>query len=899
MKLKFRAEKKDIKIFIIFCIVLLYLVAIALCNIVSFLGENELSGFNPLPAFSKEYFAPTMVFYTLALIFTITSVKDHFFERESGIGIKVGKKEKGGYARWATEDEMKKELKKVNPRDDEIPYGGIPIINNKKGMWIDNSEYHNLIIGSTGAGKTQVVVNPLVKILAKAGESMIITDPKGEIYEENANMLREKGYNVVLLNFRNPQEGSGWNPLTLPYEYYRNGNQDKAIELVDDLAVNILYDENAQNQDPFWEKTSADYFAGLTLALFEDAKPEEINLNSISLMSTLGEEKIKGMPGGKTYITEYFNSKDPRSTAYVDASSTLMAPSDTKASILSVFKQKIKLFASRENMSEMLSHSDFDMKDIGRKKTAVFIVIQDEKKTYHSLVTIFIKQCYETLIDVAQESPNGKLAYRTNFILDEFANMPPLKDVTTMVTAARSRSMRFNFIIQNFAQLTQVYGKDNGETIKGNCGNIIYLISSELNALEEISKMCGEKKSKEKDKTASTPLVTVSDLQRLEKWHAIILRIRMMPFKTRLKPNFEMLNENAWGKVYEKATYPHREKKEVQMFDLKGKVEEIRKEKMEQMGANANPFGGGPFGGASPFGGSSPFGGGNPFAGPNIFGGTNPMNDTPNKPMPSTSTSTPSKATTPVAPNKPAGMDLQDVIRRIDEKIAALEEEEKQERLAIEKKKKEEQERQSKEQEKLKRLEEEQRKKEEEEEKKRQELKKQQEIELEKIRKENEERKKKEETEKRKREEAQRKKEEEEKKRHEEEQRKKKEEEKRQQERIKQEQERMRREQEEKLAIQKREQEEQERIKKEQAERIRREQEALRKKEEQSKLPTTPIIEDHVPESSPVVPTTSQSSVSSNYETQHSFEQATKEIEHEITEDEFFDDFFSDDDDDE
>ena len=143
----------------------------------------------------------------------------------------------------------------------------------------------------------------------------------------------------------------------------------------------------------------------------------------------------------------------------------------------------------------MLSYSDFDMRSIGRNKTAVFLIVQDEKKTLHPLATIFIKQCYETLIDVAQES-GGKLPYRTNFILDEFANMPPLKDVTTMVTAARSRKIRFNFIIQNFSQLNEVYGKEKAETIKGNCGNIIYLISSELAALEEISKMCGEVKSK-------------------------------------------------------------------------------------------------------------------------------------------------------------------------------------------------------------------------------------------------------------------------------------------------------------------------------------------------------------------------------------------------------------------
>ena len=336
---------------------------------------------------------------------------------------------------------------------------------------------------------------------------------------------------------------------------YKSGNQDKACELLDDLALNILYDESSKNQDPFWEKTSADYFAGLALGLFEDAKEEEINLNSINLMTTVGEEKI----AGTTYIKEYFSYKDPAGPAYVNASSTLMAPSDTKGSILSVFKQKIKLFASRENMSEMLSHSDFNMDDIGRQKTAVFIVVQDEKKTYHSLVTIFLKQCYETLIRVAQEC-GGKLPYRTNFILDEFANMPPLKDVTTMVTAARSRAMRFSFIIQNFAQLYEVYGKENGETIKGNCGNIVYLISSELSALEEISKMCGEVKSKEKDKTASTPLVTVSDLQRLPKWTMILIRIRMMPFKTKLTPNWQMMKNHEWEKDYPKAEYPNREK---------------------------------------------------------------------------------------------------------------------------------------------------------------------------------------------------------------------------------------------------------------------------------------------------------------------------------------------------
>lgn len=315
----------------------------------------------------------------------------------------------------------------------------------------------------------------MIKILAKAGESMILTDPKGELYEGTGEMLREYGYNVIILNFRDPQKGNAWNPMNLPYQLYKDGNIDKSIELLDDLALNILYDEKSSG-DPFWQNSGADYFSGLALGLFEDASEDQVNLNSMNLMSSLGEERFGGP--NNNYIKEYFNAKDPSRPAYVNASGTVFAPEETKGGVLSTYKQKVKLFSSRDNLSEMLSYSDFDMKDIGRKKTAVFMIVQDEKKTLHPLATIFIKQCYETLIDVAQEC-GGHLPFRTNFILDEFANMPPLKDVTTMVTAARSRHIRFTFIIQNFAQLTKVYGKEDAETIKGNC-NILYLISSEL-----------------------------------------------------------------------------------------------------------------------------------------------------------------------------------------------------------------------------------------------------------------------------------------------------------------------------------------------------------------------------------------------------------------------------------
>ena len=675
MKLKFTADSQDILIFSIFAIFLLYVVCLAVVNLGSLAVDGYLAGLNPFPAFSPRYITATIAFYIIALIALLASSKSYFFDREEGLGFGASKKSKG-YSRWARDGEMKTELKRVLPADRDSEFGGVPIINNGKEIWVDNGEYHTLVIGATGSGKTQATVFPQAKTLMKHGESMVVTDPKGEIYEELGEELRERGYRIILLNFRNPQKGNSWNPLTLPYNLYKNGNQDKAIELLDDLALNILYDESNTNADPFWEKTSADYFSGLALGMFEDTTEDKININSISLSTTVGEEKF----GASNYAKEYFSTKDPNSAAYINASSTILSPNETRGSIIAVFKQKIKLFASRENLSEMLSHSDFDVADIGRGKTAVFIIIQDEKKTYHSLATIFVKQCYETLIDVAQEN-GGKLPIRTNFILDEFANMPPLKDVTTMITAARSRQIRFTMIIQNFAQLNQVYGKENAETIKGNCGNIIYLISSELAALEEISKLCGEVKSKSDDKTASTPLVTVSDLQRMKQYDQVVLRMRMQPFKTHVTPNWKI----DWGRKYPKAGYPEREKEPVNVFDMREYVKEQKKKKlmdmMNQADAGSNPNGGmanNPFNsGMPPLMGQGQLPPQNPFGAsqPNPFEQALKQNNDNVQPN----------------VNTPKGndFDVDALVKKIDAKIAELEEQEKQEKAQQEKEKQE------------------------------------------------------------------------------------------------------------------------------------------------------------------------------------------------------------------
>ena len=577
MKLKFRADAKDVVIFIIFCIVLLYFIAIAVINIHSFAIEQVFKGLNPFPAFSGELILPTVVLYFLTLIALMMACSNYFFEREEGIGFSLGKKQKAdGYSKLLSDKQMKKEygIKKIHLKDDNYDAGGIPIINNGVDAWVDDSgQPHSLIMGASGSGKTQALMYPYIKILGRHGESMIVTDPKGELYEECGNMLKEKGYKIILINFRDPKEGSAWNPFSYPYRIYKEGNVDKANELLQDLASNILIDPN-NKAEPFWEQTASNFFTGLSLGLFDDATEDEVNINSINMMAEVGEDKIP--QSQSVYIKEYFKSKGELSPAYIAASSCINAPNETRGGIMSTFRTKTRIFSSQEGLSEMLSYSDFDMRDIGREKTAVFLKVHDEKTTYHALATIFVKQAYEALIAVAQDYPNLKLPYRTNFILDEFANMPALKDVGTMITASRSRNIRFSFAIQNFSQLTQVYGKEVAETIKGNCGNFVYIMSTELSALEEISKLLGDKKP-EKAKQGEPappirPLFTVSDLQKLKEGEVIINRFRSGAFKTKLQFNYKI----DWGKKYDKMEYTQRPKHEVKVFDLKGYVSKLK-----------------------------------------------------------------------------------------------------------------------------------------------------------------------------------------------------------------------------------------------------------------------------------------------------------------------------------
>ncbi|OFI05975.1 conjugal transfer protein TraG [Clostridium acetireducens DSM 10703] len=141
-------------------------------------------------------------------------------------------------------------------------------------------------------------------------------------------------------------------------------------------------------------------------------------------------------------------------------------------------------------INSMSNVSDYDPKETGNKKRAIFIILQDEKTTYYTLASLFVSQHYAELIKSADER-GGRLKNRVNFLLDEFGNFATILDFSNKLTVDDGRGIRFNLFLQSFAQFDDKYGKEVAKTIKGNCENWIYLQADDIETLEEISKKPG------------------------------------------------------------------------------------------------------------------------------------------------------------------------------------------------------------------------------------------------------------------------------------------------------------------------------------------------------------------------------------------------------------------------
>lgn len=408
--------------------------------------------------------------------------------------------------------------------------GGVPIASTTANVVaIDHTDSHTIVFGSTGSKKTRLVVMPTVKILGIAGESMIINDTKGELYHRFEGELSERGYQLIVLDLRDARRGNCWNPLDIPYEIYLKGDVDKAAELVNDIATNLMTNKNYSNHnlDPYWDFSAADCFFGLTLLLFKFCKEHNVAKKDVNISNLLSLRRklFANASYPKEYDEDLWEYAQEDELIASSLSGTITALERTKASILSIFDQNMRTFVIQPTLLDMLSRTDFSMESITEKKTALFLITPDEKSSYHRLVSLFVKQSYEYLINIAMQNLAGKVNIRLNYILDEFGALPAITDMNSMVAAARSRNIRFLLVTQSKHQLIEHYG-DSAQTIIANCNNWIFLTSRELELLQELSQLCGDNERK-------LPNLSVFDLQHFnkERGEALLLCGRFKPCK--------------------------------------------------------------------------------------------------------------------------------------------------------------------------------------------------------------------------------------------------------------------------------------------------------------------------------------------------------------------------------
>ena len=433
--------------------------------------------------------------------------------------------------------------------------GGVPLSYDAERdiIAIDSSDTHTLIWGSTGSLKTRCVIMPTVKIIGKSGESMIINDPKAEIFNRCADELQENGYKIVVINIRDPEYGDAWNPLAIPYKFYLEGDLDRASEFANDIAFNLTMEEKVTD-DPFWNHSASDCLFGLILLLFRYCKDHQLDESYVN-MSNLMELRRQLFKGGiRAQNAPLWKYAAEDELVAASLSGSIYAPNETMHSILSTFDQKMRAFAIRPTLLDMLANNDIDIADIAENKVAVFLIIPDEKNTYNAMVSLFIKQAYEYLIFKASNNEDLKLHNRVNFILDEFSSLPPISSMSSLISAARSRDIRFVLAVQGAHQLKKRYG-DEAETIKSNCVNWIYLTSRELDLLKEISQLCGEQRN-------HSPNISVYDLQHFskEKCEALVLCGRLKPAKVNLL-DIDRFGDDSYSILdFEKKTRQNRSK---------------------------------------------------------------------------------------------------------------------------------------------------------------------------------------------------------------------------------------------------------------------------------------------------------------------------------------------------
>ena len=478
-----------------------------------------------------------------------------------------------GTARWATQGEIKKTFRSVPfqtalwRKGERLPgaQGLVLGCTGKKGQLtalVDSDDIHCLMIGASGVGKTAFFLYPNLEYACASGMSFFASDTKGDLARNYGAIARDcYGYQVAVVDLRNPTRSDGYNLLTLinhymdacrrdPADLAARAKAEKYAKILSKTVINPDEENFAQNQ--YFYDAAEGVLTAVILLLAEYLPPREIDgvlrerRHIVSVFKLVQELLAPSILPDKNEFQLLMDRLPEEHKAKWFSDSALTAAEQSMASVMSTVLSRLNTFLDSELEQVLCFDSTIDAESFAAKKSSIFQILPEEDQTKNFLAGLMIQTLSRELFSVADEH-DGKLPCRVVFFCDELGTMPAF-DILPLFSAGRSRRLTLVPIIQSLAQLEKNYGKEGAEILADNCQDTIFGgFAPNSQTAEVLSKALGSRTvmsgsiSRGKNDPSQSlqmiqrPLMTPDELKSIPKGHFIVMKTGTHPMQTRLR----------------------------------------------------------------------------------------------------------------------------------------------------------------------------------------------------------------------------------------------------------------------------------------------------------------------------------------------------------------------------
>lgn len=485
-----------------------------------------------------------------------------------------------GTARWATKAEIKKIYKHVpfdpqrwrkqaakgqTPTGDDgkpLPQGIVVGCTGNTTAMVDTGDVHALMIGAAGVGKTAFWLYPCIEYACASGMSWLSTDTKGDVMRNYGHIAKQYGYNVSVIDLRNPTRSNGNNLLHLVNKYMDLYQQhpdtlvykakaEKYAKIISKTIILSGMDAASFGQNAYFYDAAEGLLTATILLVAEFCEPEKRHI--VSVFKIIQELLTPSQKKGKNQFQQLMEMLPDDHKAKWFAGAALNTAEQSMASVMSTALSRLNSFLDSELEQLLCFDTEIDAEKFCNEKSAIFVVMPEENPNTFFMISLIIQQLYREILAVADEH-GGKLKNRCVFFCDEFGTLPKIESAEMMFSASRSRRLQIVPIIQSFSQLDKNYGKEGAEIIVDNTQLTIFGgFAPNSSSAEVLSKalgsrtvMSGSVSRSRNDPSESLqmierPLLTPDELKSLPKGHFVVMKTGVHPMRVKLKLFFK------WG----------------------------------------------------------------------------------------------------------------------------------------------------------------------------------------------------------------------------------------------------------------------------------------------------------------------------------------------------------------